>query len=117
VRPNRDSAVSAGRTARSYLAKADQTHVRETVMKREPLLTIGTITSVLAAVLALVVAFGVPLTDGQVQALLGLAAALAPVIVALLARSRVTPVAGGRRRAPRKRTEREPATAGAGASR
>lgn len=82
-------------------------------MKREPLLTIGTITSVLAAVLTLVVAFGVPLTDVQVQALLGLTAALAPVIVALLARSRVTPAAGGRRRAPRGRTEREPATAGA----
>jgi hypothetical protein len=87
-------------------------------MNREPLLTIGTITSVLAAALALIVAFGVPLTDGQVQALLGLAAALAPVAVALFARSRVTPAPRGRRRAPRKRTagqqpEREPASAGA----
>lgn len=61
-------------------------------MKREPLVTIASITGIVAAVLGLLVAFGVPLTDDQEKALLGLAAVVAPFIVAYFGRKRVTPV-------------------------
>lgn len=61
-------------------------------MKREPVLTVGGIGAAAAAVLALLVAFGVPLTDDQQTAILGVVAVIAPVVVAVIARRFVTPV-------------------------
>lgn len=58
------------------------------LVRREPALVAG----VLQALLAVFVAFGVPLTDGQVAAVLGLAAA----VCALAVRSSVTPTLHGR---------------------
>lgn len=61
------------------------------VASREPLVTVGGIVALVSAVVALVVAFGVDLSEGQIEAILGLVAVLAPIIVALLARGKVTP--------------------------
>jgi hypothetical protein len=63
---------------------------------REPLATAATITGAVAAVLALVVAFGVNLTGDQQTAILGVASVAAPLIVALVVRPKVTPVADPR---------------------
>lgn len=62
-------------------------------MKREPVLTISSITSLIAAVLTLLVVFGVKLNGEQQSAILGVAAIAAPLVVALVSRPRVTPVA------------------------
>lgn len=60
-------------------------------MKREPVLTIGSVAALVAAILALLVAFGANLTDVQTQAILAVIAAAGPVVAALLARRKVTP--------------------------
>ena len=60
-------------------------------MKYEPLISISSIVAAATAVIALLVAFGVPLTEDQKVAILGLVGVLAPVIVALVARPKVTP--------------------------
>lgn len=65
-------------------------------MTREPLITTGTITAAVVALIALLVAFGLDLTDDQVSAILGVIAVAAPIVVALAARSKVTPVADPR---------------------
>jgi hypothetical protein len=61
-------------------------------MKNEPVLTVAAIQSALAAVIALVVAFGVTLTDTQTAAILGAWAAVGPIAFGVLTRSKVTPV-------------------------
>lgn len=60
-------------------------------MDNEPAITVGTITALAAAVVAVLVAFAVPLTDQQQTAILGLVGVIAPVAVALLVRPHVTP--------------------------
>ena len=60
-------------------------------MKYEPLISVSSIVAATTAVIALLVAFGVPLTEDQKVAILGLVGVLAPVIVALVTRGRVTP--------------------------
>ena len=60
-------------------------------MKYEPLISISSIVAGATAVIALLVAFGVPLTEDQKVAILGLVGVLAPVIVALATRGKVTP--------------------------
>jgi hypothetical protein len=60
-------------------------------MRNEPALRIGAGSAVVAATLSVVVAFGAPLTDEQVQAILGLTAVLSPVATSILTRRRVTP--------------------------
>ncbi|RGC68412.1 hypothetical protein C5N14_13580 [Micromonospora sp. MW-13] len=55
----------------------------------EPLFTVGGITAAVTAVLALLLAFGLPLSDAQQTAILGLVAVLAPLVVAAIARGRV----------------------------
>lgn len=64
---------------------------------REPALTIGTATAVVAAVIALLVAFGLDLSTEQQTAILTAVGVIAPIVGALLTRPRVTPV--GERRA------------------
>lgn len=60
-------------------------------MKYEPLISISSIVAGATAIIALLVAFGVPLTEDQKVAILGFVGVLAPVIVALVTRGRVTP--------------------------
>ena len=60
-------------------------------MKYEPLISISSIVAAATAIIALLVAFGVPLTEDQKVAILGLVGVLAPVIVALVTRGKVTP--------------------------
>lgn len=55
----------------------------------EPLWSVGGITAAVTAVLALVTAFGLPLTDAQQAAILGVAAVAAPLVVALVGRGKV----------------------------
>lgn len=63
-------------------------------MKREPLITVAALTSLVGAVLALLTSFGVDLTDKQQAAISGFALVVAPLVVALVARPKVTPVDG-----------------------
>ncbi|MEV6801323.1 hypothetical protein AB0M91_23695 [Micromonospora rifamycinica] len=55
----------------------------------EPLLTVGSLTALVTAVLALVVAFGLPVSDDQQTAILGVVAVVAPLVVMAVGRSRV----------------------------
>lgn len=55
----------------------------------EPLLTVGSITAGVAALIALVTAFGLDLSVEQQTAILGVVAVLAPLVVAAVGRSRV----------------------------
>lgn len=61
-------------------------------MKTEPLITVASLTALVAAAIGLLVAFGVDLTGDQQTAILGFVAVVAPLAVAALARSKVTPV-------------------------
>lgn len=56
----------------------------------EPVLTTAGITAAVAAVIALIVAFGVELSEVQTTAILGVVAVLAPLVVTI-ARRYVTP--------------------------
>jgi hypothetical protein len=60
-------------------------------VKSEPVLTVAAIQSALVAAIVLVVAFGVPLTDTQIAAILGVWAAVGPIVFGLFTRSKVTP--------------------------
>lgn len=60
-------------------------------MQNEPLFTVATITAGAAAVLALLVAFGLDLTEGQSTAIMGVVGVAAPLIVAVVARAKVSP--------------------------
>lgn len=71
--------------------------------RSEPLITVGFLTALVAAVIALIVAFfpGI-LSEDQEAAIMGLVAVVAPAVVAIVARRYVTPnakvseaVAGG----------------------
>ena len=58
-------------------------------MKNEPVRKTAIIVSVVGATITLLLAFGVPLTDEQVQAIQGLVIVVAPLIVGEIARRRV----------------------------
>ena len=58
--------------------------------KTEPALVAG-ITAAVAAVLALLVAFGLDMTAEQQTAILGIVAVVAPLVAAIVTRSKVTP--------------------------
>ena len=60
-------------------------------MKTEPLVTLASITAGATALLGLLVAFGVPLTEEQQVAVLAVVAVAAPFVVALAGRGKVTP--------------------------
>lgn len=61
------------------------------IAKTEPVLTASGISAAVAAVIALLVAFGVDLTETQTTAILGVVAVLAPLAVAI-ARQYVVPL-------------------------
>ena len=60
-------------------------------MSSEPLVTVASITAGVAAIVALLVSFGIPVTPEQQKAILGVVAVGAPIVVALVARGSVTP--------------------------
>lgn len=55
----------------------------------EPLLSVGLFTTFVIAAIALLISFGVPLSDKQQSAILALVAAAAPLVTALIGRLRV----------------------------
>jgi len=57
-----------------------------------PLITTAAITSIVSAIIAVMVAFGVQLTETQVTAIMGLVAVLAPWVVALVGHRLTTPL-------------------------
>jgi hypothetical protein len=60
-------------------------------MTNEPAVTTGTITAIVTALIAVLVAFGLPLTSDQQDAILGLIAVAAPLVAAVIIRPKVTP--------------------------
>lgn len=60
--------------------------IPEGSMEQEPAFTAATVSALVTAVIALAVAFGVPITDGQRAAILTLVALAAPFLVAWYAR-------------------------------
>ncbi|MBT0771827.1 hypothetical protein KIH74_22995 [Kineosporia sp. J2-2] len=65
-------------------------------MTREPLITRAGLTSAVTAVIALLTAYGLDITDDQQAAILGIIAVAAPLIVAVTSRMLVTPIADPR---------------------
>ena len=61
-------------------------------MKREPLVTRATLVAIATAILSLLVAFGWHIDGDTKKAILTIVGALAPIVAALLARPKVTPV-------------------------
>jgi hypothetical protein len=59
----------------------------------EPVITVGTISAAVAAIIALLVAFGVSLDDTQQKAILGVVAVIGPIVASVISRGYVTPVA------------------------
>jgi hypothetical protein len=55
----------------------------------EPLVSVGGVTSAASAVIALVVAFGLHLSDTQTGSILGVIAVLAPIVVTVVGRKKV----------------------------
>ena len=68
-------------------------------MKNEPAITVGSVSAAVAAILALLVAFGVPLDDAQQKAILGVVAAAGPIVAALITRNFVSPATKNTHRA------------------
>lgn len=61
-------------------------------MNTQPLITTAAITSIVGAAIALLTAFGVPLTDQQQAAISGFVLVLAPWAVALIGQNTTTPL-------------------------
>lgn len=68
-------------------------------MKREPAITVATITAVVSALLALGAAFGLNLTADQTAAIVGFVAVVAPLAAGFITRGKVSPVAAPEHRA------------------
>lgn len=61
-------------------------------MNREPVITAASIAAIITAVVALLKSFGVPISDEQATALVGVVGVAAPLVAAFIARGKVTPV-------------------------
>lgn len=59
------------------------------VTSKEPAALVGMITGLVSAVIALAIAYGVDISDDQQAAIMGLVAALAPIIAGIVTRSKV----------------------------
>ena len=62
-----------------------------TTMNTEPAITIGSIVALVAAVITLLVAFGVEVTNDQRDAILAIVSIGGPLVAAVLIRRKVTP--------------------------
>lgn len=60
-------------------------------MRKEPAITLGTISAAVAAILTLLVAFGLDISEDQQTAILGVVATVGPIVAGLLIRRKVTP--------------------------
>lgn len=60
-------------------------------LKNEPVVIAGLVQTFVAAVLALLIAFGASLTVGQVAAIMGVYTALSAVVLGFIVRKKVTP--------------------------
>lgn len=60
-----------------------------TITRKEPVLSIGSISALVSAILALSVVLGVHLPEGFEAALLGVIAAAGPIVAGLITRERV----------------------------
>lgn len=58
-------------------------------MKKEPVITIGGVSAVVSAVIALIVVLGVQIPEGLEAAIIGLVAAAGPIVAGLISRSKV----------------------------
>lgn len=61
-------------------------------MRREPVITAASISAAASAIITLLVAFGLPLTDQQTAAVMGVVAIVGTLVPALISRQVVTPV-------------------------
>lgn len=61
-------------------------------MNQTPLITTAALTSIVGALITLLVAFGVPVTEAQVTAILGFVAVVAPWVVAYVGHNTTTPL-------------------------
>lgn len=61
------------------------------IMQKEPVMLAATIVSLVGAVIALLIAFGVDLTQEQTAAIVGLTNVVAPLVAALFVRAKVSP--------------------------
>jgi hypothetical protein len=59
-------------------------------MQTEPLITIGSITGAVTAIIALLVAYNVSIDETQTKAILGVVAVVAPFVVAFAGRGKVS---------------------------
>ena len=64
-----------------------------TLTQRQPAIVVGTITTAVASILAVLVAFGIDFTQGQQVAILGVIAGAGPLVAAFVTRSQVAPMA------------------------
>lgn len=62
-------------------------------MNREPVITAASIAAVVTAIAALLKSFGVPISDEQAAAIVAVVGVVAPLVAAVIARGKVTPVA------------------------
>jgi phosphate/sulfate permease len=60
-------------------------------MKHEPVITAGTITGIVSALIGVAVAFGVDLDETQTAAIIGAVGLLAPIVAAVVSRFLVVP--------------------------
>jgi len=64
-----------------------------TLTQRQPAIVVGTITTAVASILAVLVAFGIDFTQGQQVAILGVIAGVGPLVAAIVTRTQVAPMA------------------------
>lgn len=62
-------------------------------MQNEPVLSAHGISALITAVIALLVAFGLNVSEGQTAAIIAVVAIAGQIVAALVARSKVTPTA------------------------
>lgn len=76
-------------------------------VRREPILKAATVVALVSALIGLLVAFGVPLTDAQRESIVALVTILAPFAVWWIARRSTTPLSDPRDNAgaPLRRTD------------
>lgn len=65
-------------------------------MNREPLFNASVMVAIVAAGIVLLVSFGLPVSPDQTEAIIGFVTIIAPLVVAVLARNKVTPLADPR---------------------
>lgn len=63
-------------------------------MKSEPAVTVATLASVITALIALLAAFGLNVSDDQQKAIIAFVGVVAHVVAGFITRSKVTPVSG-----------------------